>query len=201
MSREKAIRRLKSLGLPVMLLRRERRSKTLRQLAAKAGVSHEWVRQLARAAGVTEKWISPVQRLLTSERILRGLAERRIDALAEQLGCSVTAIERAIRRLGIHQAVKMAYKERIAKRAVERFWSCVHWNGPVRMRGLGRCWSWKGPRFYDGRARFGPYPAVRFSYELNVGEIPPRKHLTQICRNLGCVNPKHLRVIKGARRR
>lgn len=76
---------------------------------------------------------------------------------------------------------------------IDRFWSKVDQSGS--------CWEWKSYR-HLGYGRFyirGKSEAAhRIAYELSSG-LPMTKwaNLTvdHICRNRGCVNPKHLRLV------
>jgi hypothetical protein len=60
------------------------------------------------------------------------------------------------------------------------------------------CWNWRGGKgrgygmfWWRGRA----VVAHRLSYEALVGPIPDGRELDHLCRNRGCVNPEHLRVV------
>jgi hypothetical protein len=59
------------------------------------------------------------------------------------------------------------------------------------------CWNWTG--FRDaGYGRFhvaDEQRAHRWSYKHFVGPIPKGLVLDHVCRNRGCVNPEHLRVV------
>ena len=80
----------------------------------------------------------------------------------------------------------------------ERFWS------KVDKRSEDECWNWLAAR--AGRNKnYGSFssgaltnhksgPAHRFSYWLNIGEIPDGLEVMHKCDNGLCVNPKHLEV-------
>lgn len=61
------------------------------------------------------------------------------------------------------------------------------------------CWEWNGAsgRGYglisDGSGRLRP--AHRMMYELLVGPVPEGLDLDHLCRNRGCINPKHLEPV------
>lgn len=62
------------------------------------------------------------------------------------------------------------------------------------------CWQWRGlesnpTRYGEFQCAGKRYSAHRFSYEWFVGEIPIDKQIDHVCRNRGCVNPDHLRVV------
>lgn len=50
----------------------------------------------------------------------------------------------------------------------------------------------KNPNFYF---KCKKYRSARLSYQINIGEIPPRNFIVTTCSNHLCVNPKHLRLI------
>lgn len=71
-----------------------------------------------------------------------------------------------------------------------RFWQkvvqtsgCWHWRGTTG-RGYGMFW-WRGRTIV----------AHRLCYMSLVGPIPENRELDHLCRNRGCVNPEHLRVV------
>jgi len=63
------------------------------------------------------------------------------------------------------------------------------------------CWLWTGSKHNEGygriRTRRPPrnLMAHRVSYEINVGPIPKGLTIDHLCRNKGCVNPKHLESV------
>jgi len=78
----------------------------------------------------------------------------------------------------------------------ERFWPKVERWDP------DWCWQWTASRHPLGYGRMGlggkdggmAY-AHRVSYELHFGPIPNGLELDHLCRNPGCVNPKHLEPV------
>jgi hypothetical protein len=84
--------------------------------------------------------------------------------------------------------------------AISRFWSKVK-----KSRG---CWIWTGAR-NSKRTKSGVLQsnrygrmivakrsiyAHRFSYEINIGAIPKDACVLHKCDEMGCVNPRHLRL-------
>lgn len=61
------------------------------------------------------------------------------------------------------------------------------------------CWNWIGSTRYRGYGEFWTgnhtVPAHRVAYEWFVAPIPKGFTVDHICRNTGCVNPDHLRVM------
>lgn len=66
------------------------------------------------------------------------------------------------------------------------------------------CWAWQGPTQQNqatlfertaGGGRKKIY-AIRRSYQLFIGDIPPGYIVTHICKNVLCVNPYHLKIVK-----
>jgi hypothetical protein len=60
----------------------------------------------------------------------------------------------------------------------------------------GECWLWTSSIHEKGYGEFmykkRKYQSHRFSYLLNVGEIPEGHVVRHKCRNRNCVNPEHL---------
>lgn len=63
------------------------------------------------------------------------------------------------------------------------------------------CWDWTASKNLGygqigagGRGN-GPLFAHRVSYEKHKGTIPPALVVDHVCRNRGCVNPDHLRLL------
>lgn len=85
--------------------------------------------------------------------------------------------------------------------AIDRFLRRVDKNGPVSTLVAGRCWQWKGSitngyaYFYPGLPRTQTMRGHRWAYEHFVGPIPEGLELDHLCRNRGCVNPRHLEPV------
>lgn len=70
-----------------------------------------------------------------------------------------------------------------------------------QVNGNTGCWDWTASKNI-GYGQIGaggkngkPLFAHRVSYELHKGPIPKHLVIDHICRNRGCVNPDHLRVV------
>lgn len=76
---------------------------------------------------------------------------------------------------------------------IERFEAKV-----IRREG---CWGWDGAHMWNGYAALydndakNQRHAHRFAYRHFIGPIPNGLHIDHICRNRGCVNPWHLRLV------
>lgn len=79
----------------------------------------------------------------------------------------------------------------------ERFWE------RVRIGGESECWEWEGSKDRNGYGRFyyregGKWRkerASRVAWELGRGPIPRGCVIHHECRNKGCENPEHLRLV------
>lgn len=75
---------------------------------------------------------------------------------------------------------------------LDRFWS------KVDRRGDDECWPWLSSSTY-GYGRFWLVDkrvmAHRIAYELLVGEIPDGLVIDHLCRNRGCINPRHMEPV------
>ena len=65
------------------------------------------------------------------------------------------------------------------------------------------CWDWSASKNLGygqmginlGDGKYRPLFAHRISYEIHKGDIPENLVIDHICRNRGCVNPDHLRLL------
>ena len=69
-----------------------------------------------------------------------------------------------------------------------------------KVKKTDNCWIWtaqktKGYGRFHQNSKVGDVMAHRFSYELEKGKIPDGLYLDHLCRNRGCVNPKHLEPV------
>lgn len=75
--------------------------------------------------------------------------------------------------------------------SMERFWSKVE-----KTKG---CWNWKASKTPNGYGKFvyqgSCVRAHRVAYEMLVGPIPDGLQIDHLCRNRGCVNPKHMEPV------
>lgn len=85
--------------------------------------------------------------------------------------------------------------------AMERFLKKVDQDAP------DGCWRWTAGNNRRGGGGYGVFYEIatrddakqvlahRFSYEAFVGPIPQGMDIDHLCRNIQCVNPKHLEVV------
>lgn len=64
------------------------------------------------------------------------------------------------------------------------------------------CWEWTGAKIHTGYGRYRVNGVLemahRVMFERFKGPIPHRMQVDHVCRNKGCVNPEHLRLLTGA---
>jgi HNH endonuclease len=88
---------------------------------------------------------------------------------------------------------------------MDRFWSKVNKEGPLKPHMEDRCWIWIGAHntphsgepygvlyLGGGNSRYQRF-AHRIAYELQVGPIPPGKDILHRCDTTLCVRGSHLR--------
>ncbi len=78
------------------------------------------------------------------------------------------------------------------KSVAERFW--------LKVLKLGNgCWQWEGSTHGKGypqiRVNGHNVSALRVSYEMAKGPMPPGTEPDHLCRNHACVNPDHLELV------
>lgn len=61
-------------------------------------------------------------------------------------------------------------------------------------RGPG-CWEWTGRKGQGGYGRYGGKLAHRIAWELERGPIPGELTIDHTCKNPGCVNVAHMRLL------
>jgi HNH endonuclease len=68
-----------------------------------------------------------------------------------------------------------------------------------KIRKSSECWDWTGYVAKDGYGsvwlKGKPVQAHIAVYSLLIGEVPAGLQLDHLCRNRGCVNPKHLEPV------
>jgi hypothetical protein len=87
--------------------------------------------------------------------------------------------------------------DELAELEYKRFWKRVNKRGPMRVRRLGRCWTWRGRLNQYGYGRFtrnngASVMAHRFSWEIVNGDMPQNAWALHRCDNPSCVRPSHI---------
>jgi hypothetical protein len=93
-------------------------------------------------------------------------------------------------------------RKRTASPGPQRFMQRINKDGPVptHVPHLGPCWVWQGaPNNSKGYGRVTVarkrYLAHRYAYQLWVGGLVAGMEIDHLCRNTGCVNPRHLEQV------
>ena len=91
----------------------------------------------------------------------------------------------------LHPSGVLVFQEKAMNTVENRFWRKVK-------KGLG-CWEWTACKDSCGYGQFSlngsNNGAHRVSWEWANGKIPEGLQIDHLCRNPGCVNPKHLEPV------
>ena len=83
--------------------------------------------------------------------------------------------------------------DELTESQIARFWSKVHRRGP------NDCWEWAGTKLANGYGRFRMPDRWRYAHRVSVAldgrAQAPDMVVDHTCRNRGCVNPAHLRIV------
>ena len=167
-------------------------SKSVRHIAKELGCSHPTVRFALQYHGIAILFKARRIPQLHDKQWLQDAIDRTQDtaALADELGCTTSAINRAMSRHGLPPLPPITmFPHKADNRTLIRLFF-------LHVEKTPTCWLWQRSRFQDGYGRLQyrrtTHRAHRFIYELIHGLLLPTVLVCHDCDNPPCVRPDHL---------